>query len=126
MRGMVMDAMVVHVSLVGDHSSAASAALGSSLVSVVWPPPVTSTVPSGHSVRMCYARSKGMGGVSRQRAGFCVRSSTYVVPCEDVYGGSVSPFEVPDLRIFQGWYIAELPPSSTAGSIVVQGPVAGS
>src|SRR6185369_11368040 len=57
-RGRDMAASVLQVSVAGDHSSAASTALLTPSASVVGPPPVASTVPSGSSVSVWKVRAK--------------------------------------------------------------------
>ena len=73
-RGICSLASVDHVSLVGDHDSAAVTALASFVPSAVVSPPVASTVPSGRVVRFRKARGFAMGETCRHEGDDAVMS----------------------------------------------------
>src|ERR1043165_4624975 len=103
----------------GDHSSAASTALSTPSASVLGPPPVASTLPSGSSVSVWKVRAKFMGAVERHVGAGWFISSTNVVAVEGITGWSGST-ERPDFMILPGAYITELPPSTAFGSTTDQ------
>src|SRR5262245_53844365 len=113
-----MLATIVHVCVSGDQISAGSTAMSTPTASVVVPPPVTSTSPSGRTVSVWYVRANAMGGVCCQRCDGPVISLTYVVATEGATGSS-GWYERPALRILPGRYIAALPPSTGSGSTTV-------
>src|SRR4051812_44855807 len=104
-----MLASVVQVSVAGDQSSGASTALSTASASVVGPPPVARTVPSGSSVSVWNVRAKFIGAVCRHLGVDWVISSTNVVAVDGITGWSGST-DRPDFMILLGAYITELPP----------------
>src|SRR5262249_9232735 len=114
-----MLAIVVHVSVTGDQSSAWLTAPLTPTASVVTPPPVARTVPSGKIVRVWKVRGKTMAAVARHAGEGLVMSRTNVVGSEANTGMSGS-VEVPVFTTLPGRYIAELPPSTATGSTTDQ------
>ena len=113
-----MAAIVAHDFVTGDHSSAGPMAPSRPTASVVSPPPVTRTCPSGKSVRLWYARGKAIGAVSCQdRGAGLVMSRTYVVSADGTTGTSESKF-VPLFMIWPGRYMTALPPATATGSTI--------
>src|SRR5437879_1972340 len=113
-----MAAMVDHVSVADDHSSASYTAWARSTPSVVRPPPTTSTVPSGRMVRLWWPRGKAIGAVSRHAGEGWVMSMTHVWLTAGALGRSTSA-GLPDLTTRPGRYIAALPPPTGTGSTTV-------
>src|SRR6476660_7003420 len=95
--------MLVHISVLGFHSSATLTAPAWSLNPGPLVPPVTSTLPSARMVAFIWRRAKAMLGTVRQAGApwFGLRSIT---SADDV-GGSPPPA----YRIFPGAYITAEP-----------------
>src|SRR5947208_8134202 len=115
--------MVCHVSVPGDQSSAAFTDLVTSYPSSAVPPPVTRAVPSGSNVVLWNARGYAIDWIGCQAGDGSVMSSTNAVAA--AFPGVPLSAAVPDFRIFPGRYMAELWPSLTTASTVVQVRAAG-
>ena len=108
------ESTVVHVSVSGFQISAGSTDLERSSPSERELPPLASTVPSGSSVMLWYARPCDIGAVSRQAGVGALMSITAVRPFVSYASGppKSGSAHVPDFMILFGRYITELCPSN--------------
>jgi hypothetical protein len=113
-----MRAIVVHVFVVGDQISASYTAVEKFAGSVVVPPPVARTCPSGKIVKFRKDLGNAIVPAVCQAGEAWVMSSTYAVAAEGNPG--LSAVAVPALMTLPGRYIAALWPSKTLESTVFQ------
>ena len=111
---MVSDATVVQVSVSGFQISAGWTAFAMSTPSDREPPPLASTVPSGSSVRLWYARPCAIGAVSRQAGVGAFMSITAVRPWVSYASGpwKSGSAQAPAFMILFGRYMTALCPSN--------------
>src|SRR5262245_14042623 len=115
--------MVVHVLVVGFHSSAARTPVAGLMPPMSREPPVARTLPSGRTLRVSCVRESAIDAVGCQAGVPWVMSRTYVVAAERVLpplSVGADRYELPAFMILPGAYMTALPASRTVGSITDQ------